>query len=116
MKLVAKLWLPIFTPKSGKMQHKYYFLMQIKNLLVKFLLFLWAPIIKWDDSPEIWLFMHQIYFLNLFNELFYHILLMFVQKTVYMAINLFLTHTVLSNFFQSDFMVWVTGKFIKIQL
>ena len=51
MKLVAKLWLPILTP--GKMQHKYHFLTQIKSLLVKFLLFLWAPIIEYGDSPEI---------------------------------------------------------------
>ena len=50
MKLVAKLWLPIIAPKSGKLQHKYNFLMQIKSLLVKFLSFLWAPIIEWDDS------------------------------------------------------------------
>ena len=77
MKLVAKLWLPIFAPKSGKMQHTYHFLTQIKSLLVKFLPFLWAPIIEWDDSPEILLFMHQIYFLN---RLFYPILLMSAQK------------------------------------
>ena len=53
MKLVAQLWLPIFAQKSGKMQHKYHFLTQIKSLLVKFLPFLWAPIIEWDDSPKI---------------------------------------------------------------
>ena len=115
MELVAKLWLLIFTPKSGKMQHKYHFLTQIKDLLVKFLPFLWAPIIEWDDSLEIWLFMHQIYFLNLFNELFYLFLLMFAQKTLYTVVNPFFYPYRTVQFFQNDFMVRVTGKFIKIR-
>ena len=57
--------------------------------------------------------MHQIYFLNLFNRLFYVILLMSVQKTVYTAVNPFFYLDCTIQFFQNDFTVWVTGKFIK---